>query len=73
MPPGRLPISEIPDIASRPAAIDREDLAVDITAFGCGEEQRGIGDVLRLAGLPERNVGQQLLKSFFEFGIFAVE
>ena len=60
-------------VASGPAAIDRQRVAGDVGACGRGEEQRALGDLLRLTRSAERNMRHQAGGLATETAVFGVE
>src|SRR5437016_5007352 len=64
---------EIPGVSGRPAAIDRENVAVHVTVFRIGQKQGCDGDLVGGGGPAERDVVEHTLDIVPEFAPFAVE
>jgi hypothetical protein len=57
----------------RPAAIDAEDLAGDVTAFGCHKKQDRVRNLLDSSGPIQGNVLEHAFGTLVEYGIITVK
>ena len=65
--------SKIASVAGRPAAVDREHVAVHVAVFGVRQEEHGHGDLIGRGGPAERDVVEHALNLGVERAVLAVK
>ncbi len=64
---------EFAGVTRGPTTINGQNVAVHVTVFGIGEEERGDGDLVNFSGATERHMGEHGLHGGVEHAAIAVK